>query len=276
MICPGVREIIRLAKKQREHYLGLPLLVALEEGESSSPGFLRSKANSRVRACVACYHCWAPDLSGSDNGRPAWYRGLLDSDPGIVSEVAVQCAAAALRTEGFVSQKFWDIANDETHGAVARAATLDLLRVFPTRCSLRQLGILDDLLWVTIGRGAEAELLDMAKRKLSKTGMNAGQRVRWLGTGLICSPGTYREPIAEFLGGKERLVRHLARFCVRGADPFDSDNGSRRYPYEDLDSRTLEIIIRTLGGCFSPVETKGFLTHTDEIRVSDVPHRNCQ
>ena len=265
---PGVREIIRLAKKQREHYLGLPLLVALEEGESSSPGFLRSKANSRVRACVACYHYWAPDLSGSGNGRPAWYRGLLDSDPEIVSEVAVQCTASAVRANGFVSEKFWDIANDETHGAVARAAILDLLRVFPTRCSLRQLGILDDLLWVTIGRGAEAELLDLAKRKLSKTGMNAGQRVRWLGTGLICSPGTYREPIVEFLGGKERLIRHLARFCVRGSDPFDSDKGSRRYPYEDLDSRTLEIIVRNLGRCFSPCELQGFSYISDEIHVS--------
>ncbi len=215
---PGVREIIRIAKKRREHYLGLPLLAGLQEGESS-PGFLQSKAHSRVRVCVACYHCWAPDLYGSDNGRPAWYQGLLDSNPGIVSEVAVQCAAAALRAEGFVSQKFWDIADDETHGAVARAATLDLLRVFPTRCSLRQLGTLDDLLWGAIGRGAEAELLDLARRKLSKTGMNSGQRVRWLGMGLICSPETYREPIAEFLAGKERLIRHLARFCVRGADP---------------------------------------------------------
>ena len=265
---PGVREIIRLAKKQRKHYLGLPLLVALEEGESSSPGFLRSKANSRVRACVACYHCWAPDLYGSDNGRPAWYQGLLDSNPGIVSEVAVQCAAAAVRAEGFVSEKFWDIANNETHGAVARAATLDLLRVFPTRCSLRHLGTLDDLLWGAIGRGAEAELLDMARRKLSKTGMNSGQRVRWLGMGLICSPETNREPIAEFLGGKERLIRHLARFCVHGADPCNPNHGSRRYSYEDLDSKTLEIIIHNLGRCFSPCEQKGFSYISDEIHVS--------
>ena len=217
---PSVREIVRLAKKQRMHYLGLPLLAALEERESSSPGFLHSEANSRVRACVACYHNWAPDLSGSSSGSPAWYRGLLDSDPGIVLEVAVQCAAAAVRTDGFVSQKFWDIADNNTHGAAARAATLDLLRIFPTRCSLRHLRTLDDLLWGAIGCGAEAELLDLAKRKLSKTGMNAGQRVRWLGAGLICSPETYREPIAEFLGGKERLIRHLARFCVHGADPF--------------------------------------------------------
>ena len=265
---PGVSEIIRLAKKQREHYLGLPLLAGLEEGESSSPGFLWSKANSRVRACVACYHCWAPDLYGSDNGRPAWYQGLLDSNPGIVSEVAVQCAAAAVRAEGFVSEKFWDIANNETHGAVARAATLDLLRVFPTRCSLRHLGTLDDLLWSAIGRGAEAELLDMARRKLSKTGMNSGQRVRWLGMGLICSPETNREPIAEFLSGKERLIRHLARFCVRGADPCNPNHGSRRYSYEDLDSKTLEIIIHNLGRCFSPCEQKGFSYISDEIHVS--------
>ena len=266
---PGVREIIRLAKNQREHYLGLPLLVALEEGESASPGILRSKAHSRVRACVACYHNWARDLSESGKARPAWYQGLLDSHPGIVSEIALKCAAAALRTEGFVSQKFWDIADDQTLGAVARAATLDLLRVFPTRCSLRQLGILDDLLWATIARGAEAELLDLAKRKLSKTGMNAGQRVRWLGTGLICSPGKYREPTVEFLDGKERLVRHLAKFCVRGANSWNPDHGSRPSPYEDLDSKTLEIIIRTLGGRFSPVETKGFSYATDEIHVSE-------
>ncbi len=264
---PGVREIIRIAKKRREHYLGLPLLAGLQEGESS-PGFLQSKAHSRVRVCVACYHCWAPDLYGSDNGRPAWYQGLLDSNPGIVSEVAVQCAAAAVRAEGFVSEKFWDIANNETHGAVARAATLDLLRVFPTRCSLRHLGTLDDLLWGAIGRGAEAELLDMARRKLSKTGMNSGQRVRWLGMGLICSPETNREPIAEFLAGKERLIRHLARFCVRGADPCNPNHGSRRYSYEDLDSKTLEIIIRNLGRCFSPCEQKGFSYISDEIHVS--------
>ena len=158
---PSVREIVRLAQKQRMHYLGLPLLAALEERESSSPGFLQGEANSRVRAWVACYHNWAPDLSGSSNGRPAWYRGLLDSDPGIVSEVAVQCAAAALRSDGFVSQKFWDIAHDETHGALARTATLDLLRIFPTRCSLQHLWTLDDLLWGAIGCGAEAELLDL-------------------------------------------------------------------------------------------------------------------
>ena len=265
---PSVREIMRPAKNQREHYLGLPLLAALEEGESSSPGFLRSRANSRVRASVACYHCWAPDHSRSNNRRPAWYQGLLDSNPGIVSDVAVQCAAAALRADGFVSQKFWDIVHDETHGAVARAATLDLLRVFPTRCSLRHLGTLDDLLWGAIGRGAEAELLDMGRRKLSKVSMNPGQRVRWLGMGLICSPETYREPIADFLGGKERLIRHFSEFCVRGAERFNPNQGSRRYAYEDLDSRTLEIIIRTLGRCFSPCEPKGFFYVSDEIRVS--------
>ena len=265
---PGAREIIRLAKDQREHYLGLPLLAGLEEAERSRPGFLRSKANSRVRACVAFYHDWAPRLSGSSEGRPAWYQGLLDSDPGMVSQAAVQCAAAALRGGGWLSQQFWEIAHDENHGAVARAATLDLLKVFPTRCRSQHLWTLDELLWGAIGRGAEAELLDLAKRKLSKTGMNAGQRARWLGTGLICSPEAYREPIAEFLGGKERLIRHLARFCVHGADPFGPDHGSRNFSYESLENKTLETIIRTLGRCFSPCELKGFGYISDEIRVS--------
>lgn len=265
---PGVREIIRLAKDQRDHYLGLPLLAGLEEAERSSPGFLRSKANSRVQACVAFYHEWAPKLSGSSAVRPAWYQGLLDSDPGMVSQAAVQWAAAALRGRGWVSQQFWDIAHDETHAAVARAATLDLLKVFPTRCRNWQLWALDELLWGAIGRGAEAELLDLARRKLSRTGMNVGQRVRWLGVGLICSPETYREPVAEFLEGGKRRIRHFTAFCVHGADPFGSDNGSPRYSYEDLDSKTLAIIIRHLGWCFSPCESRGFGYISDEMRTS--------
>lgn len=261
---PSLRDIVRLANKQREHFLGLPLLACLEEAERSSPGFLRSKANGRVRTCVACYHCGESDLSESGNDRPAWYRGLLDSSPGIVSEVAVHCAAAALRGRGWVSQQFWDIAHDETHAAVARAATLDLLKVFPTRCRNWQLWALDELLWGAIGRGAEAELLDLARRKLSKTGMNTGQRARWLGVGLICSPETYREPVTEFLEGGKNRVRHFAGFCVHGAEPFGSDNGSRRDPYEDLDSKTLEIIIRHLGRCFisNEIRTSRFLINT--------------
>ena len=262
---PTVREIIRLAKNQREHYLGLPLLAGLEEADRASPGFLLRKANSRVRACVAFYHEWAPRMSGSNDGRPAWYQGLLDSHPGMVAETAVQCAATALRAHGFVSQEFWDIAHDETHGAVARAATLDLLRVFPTRCHSRLLWTLDELLWGAIACGAEAELLDLARRKLSKTGMNAGQRVRWLGTGLICSPGTYRGPVAEFLGKKEGLIRHLARFCVHGAAPFNSSHGSRRFPFQDLDSQTLAFIIRAFGRYFSPREPIGFSDETNFI-----------
>ena len=39
-------------------------------------------------------------------------------------------------------------------------------------------------------------------------------------------------------------------------------------PYEDLDSKTLGIIIRTLGACFSPREPRGFGYISDEIPVS--------
>ena len=60
----------------------------------------------------------------------------------------------------------------------------------------------------------------------------------------------------------------MARFCVRGSDLFGLDNGSLRYPYEDLDSTTLQIIIRNLGRCFSPCELRGFGYISDEIRTS--------
>ena len=262
---PSIKEILRLAKNQREHYLGLPLLAALEQRESSSPGFLEGMNDSRVRSFVACYHYWARDLSGSKGGRPAWCQSLLDSSPELVSEVAVQCGAAALRSGRLVSMRFWEIADNEAHGAVARAATLGLLRVFPTRCTIRQLETLDHLLWAAIRRGAQTELLALARQKLSRASTNVGQRVRWLGTGLICSPGAYRKSIAEYLGGKEKRIRHAAQFYVRGADTLWTDYGSWRYPYEDLDSTITEIIVRILGGCFVPCEPRGPGFISDEI-----------
>lgn len=266
---PSVRQVIRFANNQQENYLGLPLLAALEEAESSSTHFPPDIERSRLRAGVACYHCWAPDLSCSGDGPLAWYKGLLDSQPEIVSEVAVRCASAAIRGRHLISPRFWDVIENEVDGAVARRMIVDLLEVFPTRCKADQLETLDSLIWSGIRHGAQAGVLDLASRKLSKVSMNVSQQVRWLGLGLICAPKVYRDAIDELVDGKERLIRHLAQFYVRGKDPVVTHGEDRwHYPYEDLDSSTLKIVICYLGQCFAPYKHRGFGYITDEVRVS--------
>ncbi len=265
---PNVRGIIRLARQQREHYLSLPLLAALEELESSSPGFVLNLDETGLRAGVACYHCWAPDLSDSRGNKPAWYRQLLECRPGIVSEVAVQCATTALRGRDAVSPRFWDITENEVDGSVGRHAMLEVLRAFPTRCKNHQLETLDHLIWTGLRYDAEGELRELAKHKLSKASLNVGQRVRWVGLGLILAPEEYRTAIAELVQSKDRLVRHLAEFYVQGADPLDPRDDSGRIRYDDLEAATLEIIIRLLGNYFAPFEQRRFGIVTDEFRVA--------
>ncbi len=261
---PSLRKIVRLAKNQQKPYLSLPLLAALEEAESSKPGVLRSVEESRVRIFVACYYHWAPDLPGSRGKRPSWYQRLLESRPELVAEVAVQCATAALRSRRPVSERFWDVTEDEVNRGVARQAILDLLGLFPTRSNARQLETLDQLLWTGFQFGAEANLLHLANRKLQNVSMDVGQQVRWLGLGLICAPEKYRDRITGIVDGKERWIRHLARFYVRGAGPWISGEHPWRFRYEDLDSSTLETVIRHLGTYFAPAELRGFGYITDE------------
>ena len=185
---PAVDEIVRLVKENRRHNLGLPLLAALEERETSSPGAIQSMGADRVRTYVACYLGWAPRFLGSGGGKPKWYRRLLRSTPQVVTEAALECATAELRSGRPVSERFWDIVAQSSENATAKEAILELLRVFPTRCNAQQLDTLDKLIWTGLSFGTESELLKLAQLRLSTARVNAAQRARWLGVRLIVSP----------------------------------------------------------------------------------------
>ena len=149
-----------------------------------------------------------------------------------------------------------------------RRTVLGLLRTLPTRCNARQVEALDDLLWTGLQFDRRSDLLDLAGKRLSKTGLDAGQKVRWLGLGLICNPRTYRESLAEAVTGKERLVRHLARFFVHGDDRMFVEPEVWPSALEGLEPSDLALIIRLMGRFFTPIEPVGFMYFSDELRVS--------
>ena len=265
---PSVREIIRLAKNNREHYISLPLLAGLEELHKSAPGFPLHLDEGRLRTFVACLHCWEPDFLEAEDANPTWYQALLDHRPDIVSDVAVQCAASALRKNGTIHARFWHMVKSQGDEPAAKRTVLGLLRTLPTRCNARQVEALEDLLWTGLQFGWRSDLLDLARKRLSRTGLDAAQRVRWLGLGLICDPRTYREGLAEAVTGKERLVRHLARFFVHGDDRVFAESDVWSSALERLEAPDLALIIRLLGGFFAPIDPVGFMYVSDELRVS--------
>ena len=265
---PSVREIIRLAKNNREHYISLPLLAGLEELQKSDPGFLLHIDEGRLRTCVACLHSWEPHFLEAQDANPAWYQVLLDHRPDIVSEVAVQCAASALRKNVTTRTRFWHLVKSRKDEPAAKRTVLGLLTALPTRCNARQVEALDDLLWTGLQFGWRSDLLDVAAKRLSKTDLDAGQKVRWLGLGLICNPRTYRKSLAEVVMGRERLVRHLARFFVHGAEEMFVEPEVLPSALDSLEPSDLALIIRLMGRFFAPIEAVGFMYISDELRVS--------
>ena len=265
---PNVREIIQLAKKDSQHFISWPLLAGLLERQKASPSFLLQLEDTRLRTCVACLHCWEPPFTSVADAYPPWYQALLDHRPKLVSDVAIQCAATALRNNRMISAYFWFIAKGSRDQPSSQNALLGLLRALPTRCNSLQVEALDELLWSGLQSGWQSGLLDLAGTKLSKSGMDAGQRVRWLGLGMICDPRAYGRRLVRAVRGKERLVRHLGRFFVYGNDYLFERPHVWYYALEGFEPSDLALIIRLLGRFFTLVEPAPFVYRTDEGRVS--------
>ena len=265
---PNVREIIRLAKNDRRHFMSWPLLAGLLERQKASPSFLLQLEDTRLRMCVACLHCWEPPLTEIAHAIPSWYEALLDHRPELVSDVATQCAAAALRNNRMISAYFWFIAKGSRDQPGSQNALLGLLDALPTRCNSLQVEVLDELLWSGLQSGWQSGLVDLADTKLSKSGMDAGQRVRWLALGMICEPRAFGRRLALAVRGKERLVRHLGRFFVFGDDYWFERPHVWYYALEGFEPSDLALIIRLLGRFFTLVEPAPFVYRTEEGRVS--------
>ena len=194
-------------------------------------------------------------------------RYCLTSGPDLVSDVAVQCATSALRGNQTVSPRFWKIVEDQG-GDTARSAVLRLLRGLPTRCNSRQTEVIDELIWTGLGSGWQSELLDLCEKKLSKRGVDAGQKVRWLGLGLLLNPEKHGEALSDSVAGKERLVRHLARFFVHPYHYFTDEAYAWRLYLESFEPPSLALIFSLLGRFFHPHEPQGYGGVADEFLVS--------
>ena len=265
---PNVREIIRLAKNDTRHFIGWPLLAGLLERQKALPSFVLQLEDTRLRTCVACLHSWKPPFTEIAHEIPSWYEALLEHRPELVSDVATQCAAAALRNDRMISTYFRFIAKGSRDQPSSQNALLGLLGALPARCNSLQIEELDEFLWSGLQSGWQSRLLDLAGTKLSKSGMDAGQRVRWLGLGMICEPRAYGRRLARAVRGKEHLVRHLGRFFVYGDDYWFERPHVWYYALKGFEPPDLALIIRLLGRFFALVEPAPFVHRTEEGRVS--------
>ena len=240
---PDVAETIRLSRSNRIPLLALPYLAGLAEIERiSSHEPCRFDESRMSKALVFLYSIRLDE-------RPEWYGRLLLSHPEFVAEVLVRFAAARLRAGVEHIPPIYDLTDGDDHAQVARFASLPLLRAFPLRGTSRQLEALGGLLWAALRHACRESFMPLIAKKLSRTSMNAAQRIRWLAAGAVASPKVYVNRLDAFIEeGRERRIRHLAAFLAQ----FDLS------PLidEELGVPALRLFIRLIGRSFGPSQTQ--------------------
>lgn len=241
---PNVDEVLALHRKSRMSYLHLPFLGGLAELERTKQDTEFYWSTRRIHKALTFYYC-APHA----DYRPKWYRRLLRTRPEIVADIQVKCAVSEFRSGHESIYKLWELAHDGEHENVARYAVLPLLRAFPTRCKLSQIRDLRHLLWAALQHVERVPLRELIEKKLSRTSMNAPQRVQWLAAGIIVASNSHRAPLKEFVQGKEGRIRHLAAF-YSSDDPLPFSLG-------ELETPVIELLIRFVGSCVGPSDWAG-------------------
>ena len=147
---PEVDEVISLREKSRGHYLALPFRAGLAELDRTGQDVSRHLDEGQMRIALAFRYC---DVSQDE---PAWYRWILDTNPELVADVLIRCAASALRSGREYVSGLHELARSDNHANVARVASLRILGSFPVRCTTQQLVDLNYLLWSAL-RHADRE-----------------------------------------------------------------------------------------------------------------------
>ena len=172
---PGPDQVLQLYQDGKLHYLNLPFLVGLAERERLGNDDVGKWPEERVQTALVMRHC---ALWGDHD--PKWYLQLVELRPAEVATVIVQIGISELKRGKVAGGLLWPLARDPAYGKVAKRSCLPLLRTFPTRCRVDQLGALDDLLWAAIRHADRDALHTLVKQKLSRKSMNSSQRIRWL------------------------------------------------------------------------------------------------
>ena len=247
---PDLTEIFKLNQEGQFYNIGLPFMAGLEELDRTASEDPFQWDAMRIRKALAYYFC--TPLGGA---QPNWYLSLVRKRPETVAKILVQFAVSGFQSGQNHISGLRELAYDSDHAQVARHASLALLRAFPTRCKTKHLILLEYLLWAALQHSDRELFKGLIERKLSRTSMNAPQRVYWLAAGAIVSPTTHTDRLKNFVGRNESRINRLAEF-------FSRDHGVQ-FLFDQLEIPAVEILIRIIGNTARPydwADTNGVLT----------------
>ncbi len=224
---PEPDQLLKFYRKGERHFLNLPFLVSLAESERLGNDDVLTWPDKRVQTALLLRHFepWCTQDA-------KWYRQLVELRPAHVAKAIVRIGASELKRRKDAGGLFWPLAQDPTYAEIAKQCCLPLLRSFPTRCRIDQLGALDDLLWAAIGNADQDAFRALVQQKLERKSMNRPQRIHWLTAARIRFGAAFQPDLEDSIddGDDERRIRHLVDFlwyaqaASASLEPFDIDS----------------------------------------------------
>lgn len=256
---PDVEEILRLDSESRMHYLGVPILAALKDGELNARAQADDLSEEQWRLALAVNYCVPTDLGS----HPGWYRHLIAQRADLAASVLLPLARSGLRRGSEHVPGLYELADDPEHKELARIVSLPLLSGFPVRAPARQLRHLNHLLWAALRYADRDALHSLIAKKTASKSMTANQRVYWLAAGFLVAPATHRAALEHFVSGKELRARQLAQFLwAEYPNPFQPGR---------LPVLALEALIRLLGHAFGTYELRDGIVDPPQMALQHIP-----
>lgn len=257
---PTLDELVRLDEDGRISYFILPLLAALEEEERMADEHRAHPEGETLRRALGSLFL----AKGRDIPDPVWYRWALQSNAEEVADAFVKVYGSRTRRSSGVDKHLHALTRAGSHAEVARLALPRLLASFPAKATAEQVFHLDYLIPAALEHVDPDDLASIAHRKLETASLRIGHRIRWLATGMFLGDPPLGEQLDHFLsGGSDSRAREFAAFLkVRAV--------SKRV--RSLPGRSLAMLVRRLGGYYSPVSggVPGYLSfEVDEALQTD-------
>ena len=238
---PTWTEVSKLAAEGRIHHLAYPFMVGLEElaRTADTEDIHLTEAQTRLALSI---HITVPRLDhmyGTERP-PRWLRTSVASQPAVVAEVWSHCARDQLRKGEELLPDIYYLAHQAEYATLAATVSIPLLRIFPVRCKVGQLGMLSSLLQAAVLHGDRTQFLELIEAKLARTSMNASQTVYWLTAGLFVKPEVYGDRLESYVSGRSRRIHRLMEMTVERHAVPQTLRGM-------WDAATVEMLIRLIG-----------------------------
>lgn len=257
---PTVDETISLSAQSQHAWAAWPLFAGLQLVERHEPDRLELLDDERKRQVVATYFC----VPNSLDRPPPWLQRWSAGDPELVSDVFVRSVIGDVRAGSEWSSALAELNELGFDDATMHRVRRRVLKAFPTSAPIRQLKMLDSLLFGVLREPATTGVQDVIDAKLAAKSLTVAQRARWLAAAVFLFQDSYVAELAEFATRHPAGSYRLAEFLHHELGPRwggDFHFAARLAP------TTLEVLVHVLGGAFEPFDLNG--AHTVAVNASE-------